>query len=74
MPLLMRKGTMYGSMSPARFACITPVWREKPKLLSTLFPSRIAQMEQLPPRWQEMTLSALPSFTACWAMYPWDAP
>ena len=74
MPLLMRKGTMYGSMSPARFACITPVWREKPKLLSTLFPSRIAQMEQLPPRWQEMTLSALPSFAACWAMYPWDAP
>jgi hypothetical protein len=52
-----------------------PVWREKPKEVSTDFPFSMAQREPLPPRWQEMSLYVSPAFAAiCRAIYPWLAP
>ena len=59
-PSLCRNGIIYGSASPVRFAWMSPDWSEKPKLVSTLLPSCIAQTEQLPPRWQDITRPALP--------------
>ena len=45
---------MSPSISPTRAACTTPDCSDMPKLVSMLFPSRMAHTEQLPPRWQEM--------------------
>ena len=39
---------------------MTPVCSEKPKLVSTLLPSSMAQSEQLPPRWQDTVLPVPP--------------
>ncbi len=44
------------SKSPTRLLCGSPDCGLIPRLHATDWPLRIAQSEELPPRWQEITL------------------
>ena len=49
------------SKSPTRLLCGRPDCGLMPRLHATDLPSRIAQSDELPPRWQEMTLMSRPA-------------